>query len=271
MPTSARFIMMSVLGLLILTETGCGLVPRSSLRQAQLSSMRLHQQRAMTAAERDQANQLAQQMAQRNAELEANLQTANSRLNNLQAERGELHNRYVSLLDQVKNQPSPLSSDTTRRFQELAEKYPQFEFDPVTGVSKFHSDILFNSGSADLKQEASPVLQEFASILNEGEAERLNILVVGHTDDKPILKQKTAQLHPTNWHLSSDRACSVVTALAKSGIQDNRMGVAGYSMFQPVVENTSEANRQQNRRVEIYVLAPDAQVAGWENPGTARN
>ena len=268
MPT-ARLLMLSLLGLAALMETGCGLVPRRILRQSQLQSMRLHQQRQLTAMERDQANQMAQQMAQRTAELEANLQTANSRLNNLQAERSQLQQRYVSLLDQAKNQPSPLSSETTRRFEELARKYPQFEFDPVTGVSKFHSDILFTSGSADIKQEASPVLQEFASILNEGDAQRLNILVVGHTDDRPISKQKTAQQHPTNWHLSTNRAGNVVLSLAKAGITENRMGVAGYSMYQPVVENTNEQNRQQNRRVEIYVLAPDAQVAGWENSGTA--
>ena len=39
------------------------------------------------------------------------------------------------------------------------------------------------------------------------------------------------------------------------------MGVAGYSMFQPVAPNDSDESRQRNRRVEIYILAPDAQVA----------
>jgi chemotaxis protein MotB len=42
------------------------------------------------------------------------------------------------------------------------------------------------------------------------------------------------------------------------------MGAAGYSMYQPVVANKDEKSRQQNRRVEIFVLAPDAVVAGWD-------
>ena len=47
----------------------------------------------------------------------------------------------------------------------------------------------------------------------------------------------------------------------------DRMGVAGYSMFQPLVANKDDESRQRNRRVEIFVLAPDAAVAGWEPGG----
>jgi chemotaxis protein MotB len=97
----------------------------------------------------------------------------------------------------------------------------------------------------------------------------LNILVVGHTDDKPIRKRSTANRHPTNWHLSTNRANSVLLALAKSGISEGRMGVAGYSMFQPLAANSDKKSRAMNRRVEIYVLAPDAVVAGWD-PETSR-
>jgi chemotaxis protein MotB len=48
------------------------------------------------------------------------------------------------------------------------------------------------------------------------------------------------------------------------------MGVAGYSMHQPARPNTSDSARQENRRVEIFVLAPDAAVAGRDLPGTRR-
>jgi chemotaxis protein MotB len=40
------------------------------------------------------------------------------------------------------------------------------------------------------------------------------------------------------------------------------MGAAGYSMHQPIAPNGNDANRQKNRRVEIFVLAPDASIAG---------
>ena len=48
------------------------------------------------------------------------------------------------------------------------------------------------------------------------------------------------------------------------------MGAAGYSMYQPVVPNKDAPSRQKNRRVEIFVLAPDAAVAGWD-PATSLN
>ena len=170
----------------------------------------------------------------------------------------------VQLINQQKNLPSPLSNETSKRFEELAKKYPNFEFDPATGVSKFHSDILFSSGSAKLKRSAEPLLKEFAAIMNVADAQRLNILIVGHTDDEPIGKPATRELHPTNGHLSTNRGHSVRMALGLAGVEDSRIGVAGYGPHQPVAANRDEESRQLNRRVEIFVLAPDALVAGWD-------
>ena len=81
-------------------------------------------------------------------------------------------------------------------------------------------------------------------------------------DDQPIANARIN--HPTNWHLSTNRANSVVLALNKSGIKDQRLGAAGYSENQPVVPNADSHSRQRNRRVEIFVLAPDALIAGWD-------
>jgi chemotaxis protein MotB len=50
--------------------------------------------------------------------------------------------------------------------------------------------------------------------------------------------------------------------LNKSGVAEQRMGVAGYGPYQPIAANRSDADRQKNRRVEIYVLSPDAAIAG---------
>ena len=220
--------------------------------------MRLYKQNQSLAAERDRSN--------------AKLETANHRLENLLAERSTLQQNYVSLLNRARNQKSPLSQEDTRRLEELSKKYDGFDFDPLTGISKFHSDILFSSGSAsiDPKSKKSSVLHKFSHIMNQGGAKRLNILVVGHTDDVPIGKRRTKSKHPTNWHLSTDRANSVVVMLSKFGIAEHRMGAAGYSMYQPVEPNKNNHARRHNRRVEIYVLAPDAVVAGWD-PATSRN
>ena len=55
-------------------------------------------------------------------------------------------------------------------------------------------------------------------------------------------------------------------ALRKSGIGESRMGISGYGPYQPVEPNASDASRQKNRRVEIYVLAPDTPIANAWDP-----
>ena len=271
MPPLVRISVICLCSLTALSQTACNTVPPQMLQQSQLRARQLYDQNNALATERDQASQSAQSLAQKNAALQSELEIANQRVDNLHSDRSQLQQRYVSLLQRSRDQESPLSQDATRRFQELDRKFPGFEFDPQTGVSKFHSDILYSSGSAQIKSSAKELLKEFASIMNDGTARELNILVVGHTDDKRIVKQRTRTQHPTNWHLSTNRAKSVVLALKSYKIAENRMGAAGYSMFQPVVPNADEKTRQQNRRVEIFVLAPDAVVAGWDPADTSTN
>lgn len=255
--------------ILAFSQLACNQAPGRHLRLSQHRAMKLYtenQQLAgenqMLAAESMQFQQSAGALTAERDQLHQQLDIANQRLANVNSERGELQKRYKDLLVNSRTNKSPLSDAATKRFQELARKYPDFEFDPHTGVSKFHSDILFSSGSDRLRESAKPLLNDLASIMNDGPAKRLNLLIVGHTDDQPIAKSKTH--HRTNWHLSTDRADSVVLALTKAGIVDRRLGAAGYSENQPVVPNTDDQARQRNRRVEIFVLAPDAVVAGWD-------
>lgn len=278
MPTIVRVCLLSAACLFTVSQSACQRGPNAQVRQSMYRSQQLYQQNSELAMQRDQFQQSANalqherdQLAMRAQSLESNLNIANKRLDNLNVERSEMQQRYVSLMKKAKGQPSPLDGDATRRFQELADKYPDFEFDPTTGVSKFHSDILFDSGSDVLKSSATEILTQFAAIMNDGTSKRLNVLVVGHTDDKRISKAKTQRKHPTNWHLSTNRANSVVLSLSKYGVEQARMGSAGYSMFQPVVPNQNDSARQKNRRVEIFVLAPDAVVAGWDPNPTLLN
>ncbi|HAH43679.1 OmpA family protein [Gimesia sp.] len=278
MPILVRVCLLTAVSLFTISQSGCQRGPNAQLRQSMYRSQQLYDQNSELAMQRDQFQQSANalqherdQLAMRAQSLESNLSIANKRLDNLNSERSEMQQRYVSLMKKAKGQPSPLDGEATRRFQELADKYPDFEFDPHTGVSKFHSDILFSSGSDNLKPAAQEILNQFAAIMNDGNAKRLNVLVVGHTDDKPISKASTQRQHRTNWHLSTNRANSVVLTLSKFGVKQERMGSAGYSMFQPVVPNQNDSARQKNRRVEIFVLAPDAVVAGWDPNPTLLN
>jgi chemotaxis protein MotB len=261
-PAPAGILKFAALVALMLGLPGCCCCLCEQLRTSQMQACQLYQQNQMLASANSQSMMSSQQLQQA-------LVTANQRLDNLTAERSQFQQKYLALLDRQRKQASPLSADATERFKRLQQKYPQFEFDPHTGISKFNNDILFASGSSELRDDGRKLLREFAAIMNDGDAQRLNVLVVGHTDDKPISKDATRSHHPTNWNLSTDRADAVVLELAHGGLKEMRLGAAGYSMFQPVADNKDEASRRKNRRVEVFVLAPDAVVAGWD-PNSVR-
>jgi len=244
-----------------IASTGCNSVPGSWHRQAALRNRQLYQEKMA-------ANQAAAAELAEKQKLERALLAERERNANLAQERAQLNQRFISLRDQLAKMENPLSQSANQKFADLARRFPGFNFDPETGVSKFSSDLLFDSGSANIKSNGRQLLQEFAAIMNEGDAQRLNILVAGHTDDKPIKKSSTAQKHPTNWHLSTNRANEVLVSLQKAGVKPARMSSSGYGEYQPLVPNSTDKNRSLNRRVEIFVLAPEASIAGWDPKDT---
>jgi chemotaxis protein MotB len=149
------------------------------------------------------------------------------------------------------------------RLAELAQRYPILQYDPATGISKFDTDLLFDSGDDRLRPGADHILAEFAEIFRSPEGSQLKIMVVGHADSQGIKGRELRERYPTNWHLSAGRALVVADHLRDAGIPESRMGVAGFGQFQPISSNETADTRQRNRRVEIYVLGPDTPLVGW--------
>ena len=71
--------------------------------------------------------------------------------------------------------------------------------------------------------------------------------VDGHSDKVPIHTKE----FPSNWHLSSARAISVVTFLVDKGIAPNRLVAAGFGEFQPLDESAAASALRRNRRIEF--------------------
>jgi chemotaxis protein MotB len=108
--------------------------------------------------------------------------------------------------------------------------------------------VLFDSGAAELKPEATPVLAKVAEIVaREGKHQ---VMVEGHTDPVPI----HGSLFPTNWELSTARASRVVRFLIGGGVARQRLSAAGYASLHPIADNATAAGRSRNRRVEIVLL-----------------
>ena len=201
-------------------------------------------------------DQERQMLANQLGQIGTQLATANSRIDNLMAERNELKDRYANSLRDT-------SSDAFITAGPLPD-VSGFQRDPLTGLNKFPEDILFDLGSAELRSEAMPILKEFAAQVNSGGAQGMRLLIVGHTDDQRIARSSTAAKHPTNWHLSTDRANQIITVLEQLGVEPDRMAAMGYSQFQPLEASTDEPARQRNRRVELDIVPESQNVASWD-------
>ena len=104
----------------------------------------------------------------------------------------------------------------------------------------------FDSGSADVKPSAVPILTKLAASLPQGA-----LRVEGHTDNQPI---HTAQFR-SNWELSTARAASIAEVLMRSSmISPANFAIAGYGEFHPIAGNNTGAGRAANRRVDVVVL-----------------
>jgi len=114
-----------------------------------------------------------------------------------------------------------------------------------TGQVLSFNNIYFDSGSSTIKPESYPVLNNIAEILLENSAAMVQI--AGHTDSDGS--------ESYNQGLSEQRAASVYTYLVQRGVSASRMTTLGFGEGNPVVPNTSAANKAMNRRIEFTVLS----------------
>lgn len=147
--------------------------------------------------------------------------------------------------------PQPLDS-ALKRFAD--ERPSEVEYDSAHGTVKWKSDLLFALGSDVVKQSSIESLKAFSEVIKSPAAKDFEVIVVGHTDDRPISRPETKAKHPTNWHLSAHRAISVATLLRQFDYDPHRIGVMGFGEYRNVAPNTNEEGRARNRRVEIYLV-----------------
>ena len=135
--------------------------------------------------------------------------------------------------------------------QELNQSQIQFsQLKNKMRVINLTSEVLFNSGSAEIKPAGQKVLLLIASTLNK--YPNRQVFIEGHTDDIPM---KNSSNYNSNWELSSARAISAAEILQKNNqVSPGRLRVVGHSEFKPVVSNETEEGRRLNRRIEIRLL-----------------
>jgi outer membrane protein OmpA-like peptidoglycan-associated protein len=109
------------------------------------------------------------------------------------------------------------------------------------------NDILFDTGSADLKADAVVQLTQVGDIMAKYSDNRVRI--EGHTD--------ASGSDDFNRRLSERRAESVKTVLVSRGVQPAQITVMGLGESRPIADNTTADGRAKNRRVELHIDVPN--------------
>ena len=137
-----------------------------------------------------------------------------------------------------------------------ADQVVKVEEDDKGVIIELSSSAFYKPGSADIREEALPVLEKITQTLLAPRYQTYVIEIEGHTDDTPI----NTQAFPSNWELSAGRAVRVVRFFAENEIEPFRMKATGYADTKPKAPNLDPQgvpipeNRIKNRRVAIRIF-----------------
>jgi len=109
--------------------------------------------------------------------------------------------------------------------------------------------ILFDSGKAELRPEAEPILSKIGEVLKNFDGYIIEI--IGHTDNVPVSK---SNIYKNNNWLSSARAINAAEYLIdKCNLDPERLKYSGRGEYEPVADNSTPEGRAKNRRIEIRI------------------
>ena len=174
----------------------------------------------LTRQQRAAAEQQQQQTEQQADEARRQAEQAQQRAQRAESNQAQLRQRLMAQLNEI-----------------LATR------DSARGLIVSMPDVLFDTGSANLKPTARERLAKVAGILLAYPDMRIE--VDGYTDStgNPMFNER----------LSQDRAASVQSYLSQQGVSSSAMSIHGFGEANPIASNESVEGRQQNRRVELVV------------------
>jgi len=105
--------------------------------------------------------------------------------------------------------------------------------------------IHFQTGKATILADSNALLTEIANVLRRKD---VRVRIEGHTDSRGPLASNTK--------LSRARADAVGAWLIQAGIAADRLESIGYGPSQPIADNRTASGREENRRVECFLLTP---------------
>lgn len=139
-------------------------------------------------------------------------------------------------------------SDFTEQYD--LGKYVELSIDPEYKFVQLtlRGSILYDSGKADIKDGAKPVLTKIGEILMKFEG--YTVEIIGHTDNVPMTSDS---FKDNNW-LSSARALNAAEFLIKnSKLDPSFVKYSGRGEYDPITSNETADGRAKNRRIEIKI------------------
>ena len=161
-------------------------------------------------------------------------------------------NQYIRHLVEVKSKSDSLNLVLTHNLTRSLSKEDLKEVDVqvLKGVVyiSLADNMLYKSGSYEINERAEQTLSKIAKIITD--YKDYDVLIEGNTDDVPISRENIRN----NWDLSCLRASSVVQVLqTKYGVDPKRLTAGGRGEYNPLVANTTDVNKQRNRRTQIII------------------
>ncbi|HUG62911.1 MAG TPA: peptidoglycan -binding protein [Methylomirabilota bacterium] len=220
-----------------------------SMLTTDLADERRVSQRAL--AQVELLNQQIAALRRQIAALEDALDASESRDRESQTRIADLGKRLNVALAQRVQELARYRSDFFGRLREILSQRSDIRV--VGDRFVFQSEVLFNSGQAEINDAGETELDKLAAALNELEGQIPTeiawvLRVDGHTDARPL--SGTGRFRD-NWELSSARAISVVKYLISQGVSPTHLVAAGFGEFQPLEPGDSDEANARNRRIEL--------------------
>ncbi|MCU1269462.1 MAG: OmpA/MotB domain protein [Acidobacteriaceae bacterium] len=211
---------------------------RRQLEEQQQATAQAAQQAQQQA---EQAQQQAQE-AQARAEAEAQQRAAAEQQQQQSAQQAEEARQRAMQAEQHSQQLEAQQAEQRERLMSQLNQVLQTR-DSARGLIVSMPDVLFATGSANLKPTARERLAKVAGILIA--YPDIHVEVDGFTDStgSPLFNEQ----------LSQQRAGSVQSYLVQQGVPSGSIGTHGFGEANPIASNDTSTGRQQNRRVELVV------------------
>ena len=183
------------------------------------------------------------ELREQNRDLGAALEEATAAYDEAVAEANALEQENMELRAEVATLRARPASTTTG-FEGMGSDVFSRPGELVVEVA---GDVLFASGTAELRDEADEELDRIARVIQQRYPTN-EIRIAGHTDTDPIRRSGW----DSNEQLAAARALAVEEYLSTRGVDKDRMYAASYG------PSKSKSSKQESRRVEIVILSPDA-------------